>query len=83
MIDHKMFRTKIKFPTQKNCTESFIISKFLLAQTPMNLRNSNFFQASVQIFEIHIIWKIFSKYMDSVTSTGWEKKSLVHAFIVF
>ena len=31
IIDHTMFRTKIRLPTQKT-TECFIISKFLLAQ---------------------------------------------------
>ena len=81
-----------------NYNQSFIISNFLLAQIPVKLRNSqiyencqlwynlnysNFFQAFVQIVEIHIFWKLYSMYMNPVTFTGWEKNTLPHAFLVF
>ena len=54
----------------ENSTQSFINSNFLLVQTSVKLRNSNFFQAFAQIFEIYIIRKIFPKYMDPVTYKG-------------
>ena len=47
----------------------------ILRQTHVNLKNANFFQVFVQIFEMHIIRKVFLKYMDSVTTTRWEKIS--------
>ena len=67
----------------KNYTQGFVISNFLLVQTPGKLRNlliqencqfwyklnySNFFQALVCIFEIHLIRKIFPKYIDTFSS---------------
>ena len=51
----------------ENSTQSFINSNFLLVQTSVKLRNSNFFQAFAQILGIYIIRKIFPKYMDPVT----------------
>ena len=66
----------------KNCTQGYIASKFFLMQTAAKLRNSqvhknyqlwyslnysNFFQVFVNIFQKHIIRKIFPKYMDPVT----------------
>ena len=61
-----MFDTKIKLVKQK--TKKFMTSNVLLAQTQVKLKNSNFFHVFVQIFEINIIRKKISKYMDSVTS---------------
>ena len=63
-----MFHTKIKLLTQKNYTQGFIISNFLSAQTHLKLRNSNFFQVFVQIFEMQIRRKIFPKDMDPVST---------------
>ena len=83
MNDNTMFCTKIKILAQKNCTQSFIISKFLLAQTPVKLRNFNFFEVFVQIFEIHITQKIFPKVHESSYFYGVRKNSLAHAFVVF
>ena len=60
MNDNIMFHTTVKILTQKSCPQSFIISKFLLAQNPVKLRNFNFFQVFVQIFGIHIIQKIMN-----------------------
>ena len=57
----------------KNWAQSLIISNFLLAQTPAKLKNPNIFHVFVQIFEMHVIQKIYPKYMDPVTSTGLEK----------
>ena len=41
-----------------------------------NLNYSNFFQVFVHIFEIHIIRKIYPKYMNPATSTAWDKNFL-------
>ena len=64
-----MFDTKIKILTRKT-SQSSIISNLLLPQTHVKLKNSNFFQVFIQIFEMHVIRK-----MDSVTSTKREKIS--------
>ena len=45
-----------------------------------NLNYSNFIQVFVHIFEIHIIRKIFLKYMDPITSTVWDKNFLATCF---
>ena len=34
----------------------------------------------VHVFETHIIQKIFPKYIDPVTSMGWQKKFLATCF---
>ena len=77
MNDNTFYR-KIKLLSQ-NCTQGFIISNILLAKTPLKLRNSQIYKncqvhpiqpVFVYIFEIHIIRKIFQKYMDPLTYTG-------------
>ena len=74
----------------KNCTQSFIISNLMLVKTPVKLRNSqihencqlwynlnyiNFSQGFQHIFEIHIIRKIFLKYIDPVTTLRGGNKN--------
>ena len=65
---------KLSFSREKLYSK-FHYLKLFLPQTHEKLKNSNFFQVFLQIFEIHIIRKIIPKYMDSVISTGWEKMS--------
>ena len=51
-----------------------------------SLNYSNFFQVFVLIFEKleeHIIWKMFSKFMEPVISTGWEKNAFAKFFYLF
>ena len=40
-------------------------------------------QVFVHVFETHIIRKILPRYMDPVTSAGWEKNSLATCFYLF
>ena len=74
----------------KNCTQGFFISNMILVQTPVklsisqihencqlwyNLNYINLSQGFQHIFEIHIIGKIFLKYIDPVTTLQGGKKN--------
>ena len=83
MTDNLMFRTNIKIVTPKTVLKSFIISKFLLAQAPVKLRNFNFFLVFIQIFEMQITQKIIHKVHESSYFYGVRKNYLAHAFVVF
>ena len=79
----------------KHCTQGFVILNFLLVQTPelrdsqiyengqlwYSMSYSNFLQVFTHISEIHIIGKIFTKYMDPVTSTVADKKFSCHMLL--
>ena len=84
-----MLRTKIKLLAQRKLYSRLLSFKFFVSAdsceaqkfinlgklpTLIQIKYSNFFQVFVYIFEIHLIPKIFPKYMDPVTSTGWGKK---------
>ena len=67
---------KLSFSREKLYSKFYYIKLvIILPQTHVNLKNAYFFQVFVQIFEMHIIRKVFLKYMDSVTTTRWEKIS--------
>ena len=81
--------------SRSHCFEFFISADFAKHrnsqifenyQLRYSLNYSNFFQAFVHIFEKseeHIIRKIFPKFIDPVTSTGWEKNVFVKFFYLF
>ena len=83
MNDIMMFRTELKILTQKYVLKVSLFQHFLLAQTPVKLRNFNFFHVFVQVFEIHIAQKIFPKVHESSYFYGVRKNSLEHAFVIF
>ena len=93
VIDEMIFALKLSF-LHKKLYSSF--HYFLIVQTPLKLRNSQIYK-DCQLWynrnyfsffkkaciEIHTVRKIFPKYMDPVTSTGWEKNFFTTCFCLF
>ena len=96
-MNQNMCCTKFRLLSQKIVLMVSLLQFFLLAQTAVKLRNSQIHEklstlVRPELFQFLLsfctyLWyffgKIFQKYMDPVTSMGWEKKCPCQMFFSF